>query len=245
MTFGALLFTISQAVKARNLSMEFAESAQIFRALVVINMALFVGGPVLLLSRDNVNTFVFVASAIIFVASASILVLLFVPKIRFWMNSKKTIDKRRLFISGMEMSGRMNTSQFSLTVDTCSDVDVDYSEQFTGMKILTTKTPDELVREVELLKRLLRRTTTYNEKNSHSKIDALNEAEGKGQPSWNSLGIPSSPLSSTIIEGAGMKKSDVIRGLFTSEHSEEGMSLSIIPDDDSTGSTIENKEYFG
>lgn len=160
----ALFFTIVQAVKARNLSMEFAESAQIFRALVAIIMVMFVGGPVLLLSRDNANTFLFVASAIIFVASASILLLLFVPKIHFWMTASQQKSKRRLFISGIDMSRPNTPSQYSVPNDSNfdeenpdeMDEDLD-TEEFTGMKILTTKTPEELVREVEALKRLLRK----------------------------------------------------------------------------------------
>jgi hypothetical protein len=152
----ALFFTIVQAVKARDLSMEFAESKQIFRALMTITTVMFVGGPALLLSRDNSNTFLFVASAIIFVASASILLLLFVPKIRFWLKSTKQNDSRRVHISGLEMSQPAASSQRSLYNEN-NDERIDDINNFMGMKILTTKTTEELLMEIEALQEQLRK----------------------------------------------------------------------------------------
>ncbi len=242
--FAALLFTIAQAVKARNLSMEFAESAQIFRALMAITVVLFVGGPVLLLSRDNANTLLFVASSIIFVANACIMLLLFVPKIKFWMTSKKNKGNRRLHISGLEMS--RPTSQNSGPTDSyVEDDDDDKTKEFTGMKILTTKTPEELVGEVEALKRLLRKARPRTEETASSEIDALNWFELPRNPSLKSILKKSSELTlgqsdQMPIEVSGhTDKSEGTTGMINSECSEQGspqwnMSDEIRDEDSST-----------
>ena len=197
----ALLFTIIQAVKARNLSMEFAESAQIFRALVAIIMVMFVGGPVLLLSRDNANTLLFVASAIIFVACASILLLLFVPKIQFWLNAKKQKGNRRLYISGIEMS-RPSTASAAYD-STVEDDDEHTTEEFTGMKILTTKTREELLKENEALKRLLRKklaTKGEGQTGSGDELESLTRFEVKSNPNLRSILKKSKEFSQARIE---------------------------------------------
>jgi hypothetical protein len=155
--FGALLFTIAEAFKARNLSTEFAESIQIFRALLTITITIFVGGPVLLLARDNANTFLFVASAIIFVGCLSVLLLMFVPKIRVLRESlRNRLSRARLHISGLETGGSGLDAR-SVTSRDNGDGDGDDTEEFTGIKILTTKTPEELLKEIKTLKMLLRR----------------------------------------------------------------------------------------
>ncbi len=247
--FGALLFTIVEAVKARNLSMEFAESAQIFRALITITMVLFVGGPVLLLSRDNANTFLFVVSAIIFVASTSILLLLFVPKIRFWMDSKKKTDTRRIHISGIDASERMNTSQYSLPTDSFIefDVDAENSAEFTGMKILTTKTPEELLKEVEVLKRLLRQAKAPKEGNSDGEFDASNRSEGKASSAWKAMLKKSKQLFPTRIDEeirhGDLENSVGTTGVLASECSEQDSPSESIRDDDSIA--MEVKEMLG
>lgn len=253
----ALLLTIIQAVKARNLSLEFAESAQIFRALITITMVLFVGGPVLLLSRDNANTFLFVGSAILFVASTSILLLLFVPKIQIWMNSKKKTDNRRLYISGIEMSRPMTPSQGSArndsSVDDFDDNDDEFNtEEFTGMKILTTKTREELLKENDALKRLLRhaRMTREHEHEtpSSNELDPLTTIQSEvrgGPPGLKSiLKKKSSDLSQTRIdeersEEIGRSADNTI-SVSAYERAEPSSSPRNIPDDDSA--TIESKE---
>ena len=165
LNFGALLLTVAQAFKARHLSLEFAESAQISRALITITMVIFVGGPVLVLARDNANAFVFVASAIIFLWCSSILLLLFIPKIKVLQESRKPRQNRtRLHISGVDMSGSTARSRVGLqSENSVSECEVGASSEFTGMKVLTTKTPEELVREVDELKRLLKKARAPKE----------------------------------------------------------------------------------
>jgi len=197
----ALLFTIVQAVKARNLSMEFAESAQIFRALMAVTMVMFVGGPVLLLSRDNANTLLFVASAIIFVACSSVLLLLFVPKIQFWLNATKHKGNRRLHISGIEMSRPSTASNaYESTVE---DDEEHTTEEFTGIKILTTKTREELLKENEALKRLLRKKLAAKEEarnGSSDELEALTRYEFKSNPNLRSILKKSREFSQARIE---------------------------------------------
>jgi hypothetical protein len=146
--FSALCFAVFQAYQARHLSTEFAESQYIFMALLVILLALFVGGPELLLARDNINTFVFVASAIIFVSCCSILLLIFLPKRQYLkkLRKEKGESKSRVHISGL----------FSLDDNGCESSGSEKTEDFIGMKVLTTKSQRELVEEnVELKRRLV------------------------------------------------------------------------------------------
>lgn len=145
----ALMFTLYQAFQARNLSTEFAESQFIFRALVAIVMVVFVGGPVLLLARDNANAFVFVASAIIFVSCCVTLLLIFLPKIHFLIESKKKKSRQKVHISGLERSVDLG-EETNFRESSIEDL-----EAYTGVRILTTKTAEELRVEVEELKKLL------------------------------------------------------------------------------------------
>jgi hypothetical protein len=147
--FSALCCAVFQAYRARHLSTEFAESQYIFMALLVILLALFVGGPVLLLARDNANAFVFVASAIIFVSCCSILLLLFLPKRQYLKKLRKetneSTSKSKVHISGL----------FSLDDKGCESNYLENTEEFIGMKVLTTKSLRELVEENDELKRRL------------------------------------------------------------------------------------------
>ena len=55
-----------EAWQARNLSTEFQESESIFRALVCIFLAYFIGGPVLFLV-DDVQVHLFIITALLFI----------------------------------------------------------------------------------------------------------------------------------------------------------------------------------
>ncbi|KAL7566109.1 hypothetical protein ACA910_003883 [Epithemia clementina (nom. ined.)] len=102
---GVFAFAFAEAWKARNLSTEFAESHFIFRAMMAIIAVLFVGLPLLFLARDNPSAIVFVGSAIIFVASVSILLLTFLPKMKYARSlgsSRKS--SQRWHITGLDAS---------------------------------------------------------------------------------------------------------------------------------------------
>jgi len=83
LNFAALCFAVYLAYHARNMSIEFAESDYIFRAITAILMLCFIGIPVLILASDNRDAYVFVFSAMIFLSSCCILLFIFVPKIMY------------------------------------------------------------------------------------------------------------------------------------------------------------------
>jgi hypothetical protein len=78
-----LMVSVKESYKARKLSMEFSETRYVFRALMATLAVTFVGLPLIFLVEDNPNGLSFVASAIIFVASTSILTLTFIPKMNY------------------------------------------------------------------------------------------------------------------------------------------------------------------
>jgi hypothetical protein len=145
---GALCFALFQAWQARNLSTEFAESSFIFKALSAVLSLMFVGVPVLIIASDNSDAKLFVSSAIIFAFAISILLLMFVPKIRY-EKVEKLKSHRNLVVSGMSpsASGLSQASQVS-------DGDESSSNTF-GEKILTTQTAEELASEVARLQKRL------------------------------------------------------------------------------------------
>eukprot|EP00934_Nitzschia_sp_Nitz4_P003762 Nitzschia sp. Nitz4//scaffold94_size78252//34841//37933//NITZ4_005469-RA/size78252-augustus-gene-0.72-mRNA-1//-1//CDS//3329560383//3752//frame0 len=101
LNFLALLFAIGEGYQARNLATEFSESKHIFKALIAIALVAFVAAPVMLLARDNANTFVFALSALLFVGSISILLLLFVPKMQHLRDIENPGPDRRRSVVGL------------------------------------------------------------------------------------------------------------------------------------------------
>lgn len=160
-----LIMAAYEAWRARNLSTEFAESTYIFRALISILLVVFVGLPVLVISADNPDASAFVSSAIVFVASCSILCLIFVPKIQYEKQRKLQQSRRNLVkISGLDYGGSTTpmpaSTQFNLsgnsTHSTESAANED-EEEGVGERILTTKTAHELAEENAWLRRMLER----------------------------------------------------------------------------------------
>lgn len=82
LSFLTLVLAGWESFKARKLSTEFSESRYVFRALVATLTVTFTGVPLLFLTDDNPNALAFALSSIIFVASTSILLFIFVPKIQ-------------------------------------------------------------------------------------------------------------------------------------------------------------------
>eukprot|EP00934_Nitzschia_sp_Nitz4_P006032 Nitzschia sp. Nitz4//scaffold18_size181773//174112//177214//NITZ4_001947-RA/size181773-snap-gene-0.284-mRNA-1//-1//CDS//3329540107//6022//frame0 len=186
--FLAVLLAIAEGYQARDLSTEFSESTHIFKALVAISLVSFVAGPIMLLARDNTNAFVFALSALLFVGSTSILLLLFVPKMTYLAEYQKdhrsandqqvntsgrpSVSRshhRRLHISGLECTqanmeygrsesdlGNMDSSNHSREGTTIESGQA--LEAFMGMKVLSTKSRPELLRENEELRKLLRKS---------------------------------------------------------------------------------------
>jgi len=94
LNIAVLLFAILQCWHARKISTELSESQYIFSAISIIIMASFLGIPVSIIARDNVNAFYFVASGLIVVVCLSILLLIYAPKVHV-LRSKEDAKKRK------------------------------------------------------------------------------------------------------------------------------------------------------
>mmetsp|Transcript_28510 Transcript_28510/g.60418 ORF Transcript_28510/g.60418 Transcript_28510/m.60418 type:complete len:308 (+) Transcript_28510:2113-3036(+) len=79
---GSLLFALYQAYMARKISTEFQESTYIFLAMTLILLVSFIAIPVMVVAQDNSAASYFVMASLVFVVSTSILLLIFVPKVR-------------------------------------------------------------------------------------------------------------------------------------------------------------------
>ena len=110
---GVFIFAFLEAWKARNLSMEYAESSYVFLAMMAIVVVSFVGVPLLFLAGDNPSAMVFLGGAIVFVASSSILLLTFVPKLRYHWKQQKGDRRTKCHITGLEQP-RKPASQWSV-----------------------------------------------------------------------------------------------------------------------------------
>jgi 7 transmembrane sweet-taste receptor of 3 GCPR len=160
--FVVLILAVVEAYRARNLSTEFAESTYIFLALISTLLVVFIGVPVLVISADNPDASVFVSSAIIFVASTSILCLIFVPKYKYEKDRQRNQSKSKVVkVSGLDFvpggSDLMSRqfSDFSTGPEEGKGVVNGGVDDEAGERILTTKTRQELAMENERLKRHL------------------------------------------------------------------------------------------
>ena len=138
--FGALVFALFEAWRARNLSTEYAESTSIFRALVSIVAVLFVAVPVYFLSSDNSNASLFCRGATVFVTSSLILLLTFVPKVQHCREASSNLKQR-----GEIRQTTWSVSGISEIGDSDSSNRAELRKSFQGMKIVTTKTMPELI----------------------------------------------------------------------------------------------------
>jgi len=77
-----IMLALYQAYQARHISTEFAESTYIAAAMCIMLAVAFIGIPVLFIAYDNKDSFLFVSSGIIFVICVSLLLLIFLPKIK-------------------------------------------------------------------------------------------------------------------------------------------------------------------
>lgn len=68
LNFCCLSFAVAQAYRARKISTELQESEYIFKSMLVILLACFLGFPILILTQENPAAFYFVLSATIFIA---------------------------------------------------------------------------------------------------------------------------------------------------------------------------------
>lgn len=82
---GSLLYALLEAWRARKVSTELSESSYIFTALGLVLVATLFGIPVIIISSSSalrVSAYYFVTSGIIFVVCTSIILLIFLPKVK-------------------------------------------------------------------------------------------------------------------------------------------------------------------
>jgi hypothetical protein len=141
---GIILFlAIQQLWVSRDLSTEFQESSHVFKSLLMILLVLFIGLPVLLLTRGNGNANLFTTSAITFVMCTSILGLMFIPKIRYEQHRKSQSDITVGGIGGIGGGGGGGNGDVGVTssnINIDEDDDTEYNEL-----ILSTSNREELI----------------------------------------------------------------------------------------------------
>mmetsp|Transcript_12125 Transcript_12125/g.35439 ORF Transcript_12125/g.35439 Transcript_12125/m.35439 type:complete len:990 (-) Transcript_12125:254-3223(-) len=90
--FGSLVYALYEAYAARNLSLEFAESEYIFKAMAAILLVSFVGIPVFVITSGSdgagIDANYFVTAAVVFVACCAVILLIFVPKMIYHARKK-------------------------------------------------------------------------------------------------------------------------------------------------------------
>ena len=90
--FGALMYALFEAYKGRAISETFSESRYIFIATASIFEAVIIGLPVVIAVVDQEPTTLYVVGAsLLFIICMSILLPIFIPKIKF-LQEKKTIN---------------------------------------------------------------------------------------------------------------------------------------------------------
>lgn len=145
-----------QAWKARNISTEFSESKQIFKVLVIFDIAIFLGWPILFLSQDSPNVLVLMSASINFLIALSTILLLFIPKL---ISHKKYGDSgpplRPMRLTGTSDPESAQTAAAAVTANT-------YTSSGDGEAILTTKSPKQLLDEIYLLHEELRELKDEN-----------------------------------------------------------------------------------
>lgn len=131
-----------QAWRARNISTEFAESKNIFALLIVMDIIMFLGWPIIYLSQDTPNVLVLMSAFIFFLASMSTCLFLFVPKVLMVKNYGK---------AGPPADAVRLTGLSDITDDTRISDPLGGSSHG-GEAVLTTKSPRELLEQIYSLK---------------------------------------------------------------------------------------------
>ena len=81
--FGVIIMANIQAYRARSIQSEFSESKYIALVMASFLQSACIGGPILFLVQDNPQAFYLVMVFMVFLTCMSILLLIFIPKVRF------------------------------------------------------------------------------------------------------------------------------------------------------------------
>jgi len=128
---GALGVAAYQAYCARDIAVEFAESAYIGRAIALFLLACLYGIPVLAITWKEPTARYFVMMAVIFVCSMSVLLCIFVPKVLYRRRADQKIRGGVCYVSG-------------LSTTSMSESDFEESERFGAKVVNTTKVSESL-----------------------------------------------------------------------------------------------------
>jgi len=114
---GGLVVAAYQAYCARNIAVEFAESAYIARAIALFLLACLYGMPVLAITWDEPSARYFVMMAVIFVCSMSVLLCIFVPKVLYRRRAKRKMPGGVCRVSGLESTDDASVNESSDSSD--------------------------------------------------------------------------------------------------------------------------------
>ena len=171
--FSIMVLALFQAWRARNLSTEFAETETIFRGLFVSAMAAALAIPVLILARNNQNSWAFLVSSVIAILCLNTPLSVFLPKLLFERKQRRATERREIElgtgdikVTGIEDISDKNTNAVDSdikedqnanngTSGNGSDRSRPGESSGFGEKILTIKNKRELIEEVERLRSLL------------------------------------------------------------------------------------------
>lgn len=159
---GAMVFALYEAYRARNISIEFAETSYILNSILCILLVCFVGIPVIIIASDDPKARFFVVACIIFVICTSLLLQLFIPKekfrrkkrsIRSGLRSSIGSDQERQSSIGSDHEGLhiLNNPQTIADLEeevatlkrTCSNLEKDNKKLLEGNDKTSVATTDE------------------------------------------------------------------------------------------------------
>jgi 7 transmembrane sweet-taste receptor of 3 GCPR len=152
---GALVYALYETYVARNLSTEFAESAYIAKALVVIMAVSFLGIPIAIIASDDPRSKFIALTGIIFAICMSLLLFIFVPKelYRRKPNSSKPMHSIVAANIGIKHSSDFNHHSHS------------------GLKVIDTRLINaDLLKKVEALETKVRALEEQDHQNQKSFI---------------------------------------------------------------------------
>lgn len=148
--FFAMAFALLQAWKTRAMSTEYSESRYIAIVMMSIFLVAFVGGPVLVLAYDNPDASIFVGNAIVFLASCSTLLWIFVPKMKYQVQPP---PERRMSSTGF-FGLRSNENLFECKEEE-NPAGGNQIEQEYGSRVTHKRTLEQLEEEILGLQTLL------------------------------------------------------------------------------------------
>ena len=97
---GLLVLSLVQAYKARSIQSEFSESKYIALSMLSLLQTCVIGIPILFLVRDQPQAFYMVGISMIFINCLSILLLIFLPKVKFLIKYQGTAEENHSSFHG-------------------------------------------------------------------------------------------------------------------------------------------------